>query len=108
MSVEIKLSPSWFIVNNEHSSSGVILEHRTKSKSSSKVHIDRTYHGGLAHALKYYTKNTIAKNDKKVKSVREYIDEYNKIFKDGVDKIEKIQQYFETDVTPKENSSKKQ
>lgn len=108
MSIEIKLSPSWFIVNNEHSSSGVILEHRTKSKSSSKVHIDRTYHGGLAHALKYYSKNAIAKNDKKVKNVRDYVDEYNKIFKDGVDKIEKAQQYFETDVTPKKNSGKKQ
>ena len=108
MSVEIKLSPSWFIINNEHSTSGVILEHRTKSKSSSKVRIDRTYHGGLAHALKFYAKNAIAKNDKKVKSVREYLDEYNKIFKDGADKIEKMQQYFETDVTPKENSSKKQ
>ena len=108
MSLEIKLSQSWWIVNNEHSSSGVILEHRTKSKSSSKVHIDRTYHGGLAHALKYYAKNVIAKNDKKVKSVREYIDEYNKIFKDGVDKIEKMQQYFETDVTPKKNSGKEQ
>lgn len=108
MSLEIKLSPSWYIVNNEHSSSGVILEHRTKSKSSAKVRVDRTYHGGLAHALKYYAKNSVAKNDKKVKSVREYIDEYNKIFKDGVDKIEEAQQYFETDVTPKENSSKKQ
>jgi len=104
MSVEIKLSPSWFIINNEHSTSGVILEHRTKSKSSSKVHVDRTYHGGLAHALKFYAKTAIAKNDKKVKSVREYIDEYNNIFKDGVDKIEKAQQHFETDVTPKKNS----
>ena len=108
MSLEIKLSTSWWIVNNEHSTSGVILEHRTKSKSSSKVHIDRTYHGGLAYALKFYAKTAIAKNDKKVKSVRDYIDEYNKIFKDGADKIEKMQQYFETDVTQKENNSKKQ
>ena len=104
MSLEIKLSPSWFIVNNEHSTSGVILEHRTKSKSSSKVRIDRTYHGDLAGALKYYAKVAIANNDKKVKSIREYIDEYNNIFKDGVDKIEKAQQHFETDVTPKKNS----
>ncbi|AFU63117.1 hypothetical protein 8014-B2_0050 [Lactobacillus phage ATCC 8014-B2] len=108
MSLEIKLSTSWWIVNNEHSSSGVILEHRTKSKSSSKIHIDRTYHGGLAHALRYYAKNVVAKNDKKVKSVREYIDEYDKIFEDGVDKVEEAQQYFETDVTPKKNSNEKQ
>jgi len=104
MSVEIKLSTSWWIVNNEHSTSGVILEHRTKSKRSLKVRIDRTYHGDLAGALKYYAKLAIANNDKKVKSVREYIDEYNNIFKDGVDKIEKAQQHFETDVTPKKNS----
>lgn len=106
MSVEIKLSQTWYIINNEHSSSGVILEHRTKSKSSSKVRVDRTYHGDLTGALKYYTKTAIAKSDKKVKSVRNYIDEYNKIFKDGADKIEKVQQYFETDVTPKKNGSK--
>lgn len=108
MSLEIKLSQSWWIVNNEHSTSGTILEHRTKSKSSSKVRVDRTYHGDLTGALKYYAKVAIANNDKKVKTIREYIDEYNKIFKDGVDKIEEAQQYFETDVTPKENSSKKQ
>ena len=107
MSLEVKLSRSWYIVNNEHSSSGVILEHRTKSKSSAKVRVDRTYHGGLAYALKYYAKVVIANNNEKVKTIREYIDEYNKIFKDGVDKIEEAQQYFETDVTPKENSSKK-
>lgn len=106
MSLEIKLSPSWYIVNNEHSSSGVVIEHRTKSKSSAKVRVDRTYHGDLAGALQYYAKWAIANNDKKVKTIREYIDEYNKIFKDGVDKIEKAQQYFETDVAPKENSGK--
>ena len=108
MSVEIKLSPSWFITNNEHSSSGVILEHRTKSKNSSKVRIEKTYHQSISHALDFYARVMISKNDKKVKSIRDYIDEYNNIFKDGVDKVEKAQQYFETDVTPKENSSKKQ
>lgn len=107
MSLEIKLSQTWWIVNNEYSTSGVILEHRMKSKSNSKIRVERTYHGGLAHALKYYAKNVIAKNDKKVNSIRDYIDEYDKIFKDGVEKIEEAQRYFETDVTPKKNSSKK-
>lgn len=108
MSLEIKLSPSWYIVNNEHSSSGVVLEHRAKSKSSSKVRIDRTYHGGLAYALKYYAKVAIANNDKKVKSVREYLDEFDTILKEATENVKEAQQYFETDVTPKENSSKKQ
>ncbi|AVH85642.1 hypothetical protein [Lactobacillus phage Maenad] len=108
MALEIKLSPSWVIINNDYSPSGVILLHKVRSKSSSKVREERTYHSDLAYALKYYAKNAIAKNDKKVKSIREYIDEYNKIFKDGVDKIEKMQQYFETDVTPKKNSDEKQ
>lgn len=106
MPLEIKLSPRWRIIDNPHSSSGVILERQIKSNNSSKVRIENTYHQSVSHALDFYARVVISKNDKKVKSIREYIDEYDNIFKDGVDKIEKAQQYFETDVTPKKNSSK--
>lgn len=96
MSLEIKLSPSWFIINNEHSTSGVILEHRTKSKSSSKVHVDRTYHGGLAHALKYYTQTVINKNEKKVVTVREYLDEFDATLKEATENVKEAQKHYET------------
>ena len=96
MSLEIKLSPSWYIVNNEHSSSGVILEHRTKSKSSAKVRVDRTYHGDLAGALQYYAKWAIANNDKKVKTIREYLDEFDTILKEATENVKEAQKHYET------------
>lgn len=88
MSLEIKLSPSWVIINNDYSQSGVILLHKVRSKSSSKVREERTYHSDLAYALKYYAKVAIAKKEKKVKSIRDYIDEYEVIFNEGVERIE--------------------
>lgn len=97
MSLEIKLSQSWLIIENEYSPSGVILVHRVKSKTSSKVREDRTFHPDVPRALNYYTRFVIAKKQDKVKTVRGYIDEYNEIFKDGVDKIEEAIKAQDTD-----------
>lgn len=96
MSLEIKLSPSWFIVNNEHSSSGVILEHRTKSKNSSKVRTENTYHQSVSHALDFYARVVIAKNEKKVKTIREYLDEFDSISKEVANIVKEAQKHYET------------
>ena len=88
MALQIKLSPSWVIINNEYSPSGVILVHKVKSKTSSKVREDRTYHPDVPRALDYYARVVIAKKEKKVKSIRDYIDEFEVIFNEGVERVE--------------------
>jgi len=96
MSLEIKLSPRWRIIDNPHSSSGVILERQIKSKNSSKVRIEKTYHQSVSHALDFYTRVVVAKNEKKVKTVREYLDEFDSISKEVANIVKEAQKHYET------------
>ena len=96
MSLEIKLSPSWRIIDNPHSSSGVILERKIKSKNSSKVRIENTYHQSVYHALDFYARVVVAKGNKKVKTIREYLDEFDTILKEATENVKEAQKHYET------------
>lgn len=97
MALEIKLSNSWHIVDNPYSSSGVILEHQIKSKTSSKVRIEKTYHQSVPRALDFYTRVVIAKKEKKVRAIRDYLDEFTAIYNEGVERIEEAIKTQDTD-----------
>ncbi len=95
MSLEIKLSPSWILINNEYSTSGVILIHKIQ-KQGRKPRFERTYHKDVVYALKYYAQTVINKNEKKVTTVREYLDEFTSIQKEVAGIVKEAQKHYET------------
>jgi hypothetical protein len=95
MALEIKLSPSWLLINNEYSVSGVILIHKIQKKGR-KPRFERTYHKDVIYALKYYAQTVINKNEKKVTTVREYLDEFDSILEEAAKNVKEAQKYYET------------